>query len=84
MATMRGPGLTVTHLPVRVDDAVGLFRGEGVIGVLLALTHVVLESKAIEGTERRGERTNVAASGKFIGAGSAFLLPDWRYNWHFR
>ena len=67
MATMRGPGLTVTHLPVRVNDAAGLFWGERLDWVLLALAHVVVESKTVEGTERRRERTNVAAELGIVG-----------------
>ena len=60
---MRGPGLTVAHLPVRMDNAVGLFWGQRLERVLLALAHVVIETKTVKGTERRREGTNVAAFG---------------------
>ena len=45
---------TISHLTVGVDDAAGLFRGQGLNWILLALAHIVVESKAVEGARGTG------------------------------
>jgi hypothetical protein len=79
-ATVRGPELTITHLPVRVDDAAGLFRGQRLIWILLALAHVVLESKAVERRRQVGwrcERKSLGAASEISG-----LLNNWGKKGH--
>lgn len=85
---MRGPIRTIAHFPVRVDDAVGLFRGQRLNRVLLALAHVVIKSKPVEeaGTERRGEDVGVgrfSEARRRLAPFRAFLdhWPEIRHPW---
>jgi len=65
---MRGPRLTISNLSVRVDNAIGLFRGQRLKRVLLALAHVVVESK----TERSERRRETKTAFGMCGRASAF------------